>query len=152
MYAGAMMNDNDRDLCSIHSLARRLRLDENWLRIEADAGRLPCLQAGRKRLFSERAVREALARMAGAGPSLREQQERGGMMRPADVDMMFGHPVGWAEAQARAGRFPCVLDAAGAIWVSREDIDRIVATWGGIGQHPAFRRGDGNGQGQEPKP
>ncbi len=46
------------------SLARELRISRTWLADEADAGRLPCLRAGRRRLFSYEAVTRALAARA----------------------------------------------------------------------------------------
>lgn len=47
-------------------LARELRLPREWLITEADAGRLPCLRVGKKRLFNLNAVRVALAERAAA--------------------------------------------------------------------------------------
>jgi hypothetical protein len=49
---------------SLHQLARRLRLDREWLKQEALAGRLPCLPVGRKLLFELEAVKQALAERA----------------------------------------------------------------------------------------
>jgi hypothetical protein len=49
---------------SLHQLARRLRLDREWLKHEALAGRLPCLPVGRKLLFELEAVKQALAERA----------------------------------------------------------------------------------------
>jgi excisionase family DNA binding protein len=45
---------------SIRQTAARLNLPVDWLRAEADAGRLPHLRVGRRRLFNLRAVEEAL--------------------------------------------------------------------------------------------
>ncbi len=45
-------------------LGRELRLPREWLINEADAGRIPCLRVGRKRLFNPDAVRAALAERA----------------------------------------------------------------------------------------
>ncbi len=51
-------------LRNIHGLARELRLPREWLASEADAGRLPCLRIGHRRLFNVDAVRRALAERA----------------------------------------------------------------------------------------
>ena len=55
----------EHDVVSIHELATELRLPHDWLRREADAGRIPCLRVGRRRLFNISAVRKALAIRAG---------------------------------------------------------------------------------------
>jgi hypothetical protein len=52
------------DLYTLHRLATELRLPRAWLRQEALAGRLPCLSAGRKLLFSRAAVERALSERA----------------------------------------------------------------------------------------
>jgi hypothetical protein len=46
-------------------LSINLRLSEQWLRGEAEAGRIPCLKIGRKLLFNQPAVESALAERAG---------------------------------------------------------------------------------------
>jgi hypothetical protein len=48
-------------------LARATRLPAAWLRREADAGRLPCIRAGRRRMFDLAAVLKALADRQGSG-------------------------------------------------------------------------------------
>jgi hypothetical protein len=45
-------------------MARRLRVTNAWLRAEADAGRVPCLRAGKRYLFSPEAVERILAERA----------------------------------------------------------------------------------------
>ena len=45
-------------------LARRLRLPRDWLKDEADAGRLPCLRVGKRRLFNLDAVKAVLCHRA----------------------------------------------------------------------------------------
>jgi len=52
--------ENDDRLVSLRALAQSLRVPAKWLRSEAEAGRLPCLRAGRKFLFSVKAVERAL--------------------------------------------------------------------------------------------
>jgi hypothetical protein len=49
------------ELLSLSSMARRAGVTQQWLREQADAGTVPCLQAGRRYLFSLPAVLEALA-------------------------------------------------------------------------------------------
>lgn len=58
----------DSKLLTVHELAEQTGLPAAWLRREADAGRLPCIRAGRLRVFDFKAVMKALA----------ERQERGG--------------------------------------------------------------------------
>ncbi|MBK9189381.1 MAG: hypothetical protein HUU18_10945 [Phycisphaerales bacterium] len=57
----------DTKLLTLHKLAEHTGLPAAWLRREADAGRLPCIRAGRLRMFDMAAVLKALA----------ERQERG---------------------------------------------------------------------------
>jgi hypothetical protein len=45
-------------------MARRLGVTAAWLRAEADGGRVPCLRAGKRYVFSPAAVEQALARRA----------------------------------------------------------------------------------------
>jgi len=58
----------DSKLLTVHELAERTGIPAAWLRREADAGRLPCIRAGRLRVFDLEAVLKALA----------ERQKRGG--------------------------------------------------------------------------
>ena len=52
------------DLLSLSRMARRLGVTRQWLRDEADAGRIPSLKAGSRYLFNPVAVQEALAAIA----------------------------------------------------------------------------------------
>jgi excisionase family DNA binding protein len=52
------------DLLSLSRLARRLGVTQQWLRDQAEAGRIPCLKAGDRYLFNPAAVQEALAAKA----------------------------------------------------------------------------------------
>lgn len=57
-------------LCNVRMLAerlRRFRLSVSWLKAEAEAGRIPCLRAGRRLLFDADAVEAALLRRAAQG-------------------------------------------------------------------------------------
>jgi len=54
----------ETQLLNLIGLANRLRLPANWLKQEADAGRLPCLKVGRKRRFNLTAVQAVLAKRA----------------------------------------------------------------------------------------
>jgi hypothetical protein len=56
-----------RLLLPIHRLAERLKLPAAWLKEQADAGAIPFLQVGRKRLYSPDAVEAALERLAHGG-------------------------------------------------------------------------------------
>ena len=52
------------ELLPLSRMARRLGVPQQWLREQADAGRVPCLRAGTRYLFSAAAAQEALAVMA----------------------------------------------------------------------------------------
>jgi hypothetical protein len=52
------------ELLSLPRMARRLGVTQDWLRSEADAGRVPCLKAGKRYLFNAAAVAETLATKA----------------------------------------------------------------------------------------
>jgi len=49
------------DLLSLSRMARRLGVTQQWLRDQADAGKVPCLTAGTRYLFNPVAVQEKLA-------------------------------------------------------------------------------------------
>ena len=51
-------------LIPLSRVARRLRVPVGWLRDEADAGRIPCLRAGRVYLCDPLAVETALLERA----------------------------------------------------------------------------------------
>jgi len=51
----------------LSELSRETRLPAAWLRREADAGRLPCIRVGRRRMFELEAVLSALADRQGKG-------------------------------------------------------------------------------------
>jgi hypothetical protein len=61
-------------LVSLNRLAAELRLPRNWLKQEAQAGRLPCLRIGRRLLFSVPAVEQVLADRA-ANPADQKRPE-----------------------------------------------------------------------------
>jgi len=52
------------ELLSLSRLARRLGITQQWLREQADAGKIPCLKAGNRHLFNPVAVEETLASKA----------------------------------------------------------------------------------------
>jgi hypothetical protein len=54
----------DAELLTLSRAARRFNLTIRWLRAEAEAGRVPCLQAGARYLFELRALSDCLARRA----------------------------------------------------------------------------------------
>ena len=51
-------------LLRVTSMARLLGISPGWLRLEAKAGRLPCIDAGGTLLFDADAVQAALAERA----------------------------------------------------------------------------------------
>ena len=48
-------------------MARRIGVTQKWLKAEAEAGRIPCVRAERRYLFSPLAVEEKLAALASQG-------------------------------------------------------------------------------------
>lgn len=52
------------ELFSLGRMARRLGVTQQWLRDEAEAGRIPCLKAGDRYLFNPHAVEKSLAAKA----------------------------------------------------------------------------------------
>jgi len=52
------------ELLSLSRMARRLGVTQQWLRDQADAGKVPCLKAGTRYLFNTEAVQEALVEKA----------------------------------------------------------------------------------------
>lgn len=59
-------------LLSLARMSRKLGVTQQWLRDEADAGRVPHLRAGRRYLFDPSAVETALARRAAQSPEVSE--------------------------------------------------------------------------------
>lgn len=55
------MDTRHAELLQLSLMARRLRVTVGWLRAEAEAGRVPCLRAGRRFLFCPEAVERSLA-------------------------------------------------------------------------------------------
>ena len=53
------------ELLSLRRMAARLGVPQNWLREQAEAGKVPGLRAGRKWLFAPDVVRDAVRAMAG---------------------------------------------------------------------------------------
>lgn len=53
-----------QELFTLRMLARHLRVTAAWLRAEAEAGRIPCLRAGRRLLFNPEAVKRVLLKRA----------------------------------------------------------------------------------------
>jgi hypothetical protein len=54
-----------QELVTAHGLALELRpLSAAWLKAEAEAGRIPCLRAGRRLLFNVEAVKAVLLERA----------------------------------------------------------------------------------------
>lgn len=48
-------------LLTLNALSERTGLPAAWLKREADAGRLPCIRAGRRRMFDLAAVMKTMA-------------------------------------------------------------------------------------------
>ncbi len=56
------------EVLTLYPLAERLRLSADWLREQADAGRLPHIRAGNRYVFNPAAVTAALAQLAAQFP------------------------------------------------------------------------------------
>jgi hypothetical protein len=61
MINADLHQDDPPLLLPLNRMARRLRVTIAWLRSEADAGRVPCLKAGKQYLFAPDAVAKRLA-------------------------------------------------------------------------------------------
>lgn len=61
---GHMNTQPPNDIVTLDELSRRLKLSKAWLHREANAGRLPSLRAGKRRLFNPAAVSATLAARA----------------------------------------------------------------------------------------
>jgi excisionase family DNA binding protein len=68
------MNTSTPDLLSLPDLARELKLPEDWVKAEADAGRLPHLRIGKRYRFNREAVLHSLAQRAAGGEGVRHGQ------------------------------------------------------------------------------
>lgn len=62
-----MTTPHPQDIVTLDELARRLKLSKAWLHREANAGRIPSLRAGKRRLFNPAAVGASLAERAATG-------------------------------------------------------------------------------------
>jgi hypothetical protein len=54
-------------LLSLNHLSERTGLPAAWLKREADAGRIPCLRVGKKRMFDLATVLKTLSEMQAKG-------------------------------------------------------------------------------------
>jgi hypothetical protein len=57
------------EVLNLHQLAERLGIDANWIRTQAEAGKLPYLPASNRMLFNPAAVITVLASMAATFPT-----------------------------------------------------------------------------------
>ena len=58
---------------NVFGLARVLSLPHDWLRLEADAGRIPFLRIRHQRFYNPDAVRKVLAERAAIGESAQQE-------------------------------------------------------------------------------
>ena len=58
------MTNKENKFQSIGMVSKHFGVPRAWLKREADAGRLPCLRVGRRRMFAPEAVRVELERRA----------------------------------------------------------------------------------------
>lgn len=55
-----MVEEHITQLVTVRGLAKQLGLPATWLKLEAEAGRIPSLKAGRRMLFNAQAVKRVL--------------------------------------------------------------------------------------------
>lgn len=53
--------EDESNLCDLHALTEHLKLPLWWIKAEAKAGRIPCLQIGRQFLFNRASVIKELS-------------------------------------------------------------------------------------------
>jgi hypothetical protein len=58
------MDTTENKLLPLFAMARRLHVPNNWLRAEAESGRIPCLIAGQQILFNPSIVEPLLIERA----------------------------------------------------------------------------------------
>lgn len=109
------MAASPQNLVSLDSLAATLHLSRPWLRAEADAGRIPFLEVGRRRLFNVEAVRRVLAQQA-SGPDL--------LLTPDEVDSLLHWPPGEAVALAGSKTLPSIRLDTGEIAFRESSLTR----------------------------
>ena len=63
------MGNVKNNLISIGQLSRKLKLPIVWLKVQADNGVLPCINARGKLLFNLHAVKKRLSELAAKGDS-----------------------------------------------------------------------------------
>jgi hypothetical protein len=61
------MSNEQPKLLPLYAMARQLHVSNKWLRAEAEAGRIPCLQADRQILFNPSVVEPLLVERASGG-------------------------------------------------------------------------------------
>ena len=71
------MNNENANPWPLHAMARRINVPAKWLRAEAEAGRIPALNAGGALLFD---------------PELVEQIIRDRLRKAAEAKMFTGYP------------------------------------------------------------
>lgn len=69
------MKSTQSKYLSLIQTAHRLGVPTAWLKREADAGRVPCLRVGRRRMFDLDAVRAELDHRAQTATKATTQQE-----------------------------------------------------------------------------
>ncbi len=60
-------------LSNVRTVARQFGVTAAWLKSEADAGRIPCLRAGKRYLFHPKAVEAVLLRRAAGGQGVERE-------------------------------------------------------------------------------
>lgn len=87
-------------LVSLSELSERTGLPVAWLKREAEAGRVPCIRAGRRRFFDPEAVRKSLAVSVPDGHAQPRADELGAAFVLAAMKMCEA----FSEAQSAAHR------------------------------------------------
>jgi hypothetical protein len=66
------MKSNEKPI-GLVALSQELRLPAKWLKGQAEAGNIPSLLVGKKRLFNPDAVRAALSKLAAQPPAAKKK-------------------------------------------------------------------------------
>lgn len=120
--------------------SRELGLSQAWLRAEAEAGRIPSIVCGRRRLFDPDQVRRALNEPA-AEPAGRAAEGPAKHEPPLPLSAMARRlrvPQTWLRAECEAGRLPH-LKAGSSLLFDAEAVETAIRQR--LREQPAIAQG-----------
>lgn len=103
------MDTTNHTFVSLDTAALRLGLPVRWFRREVTAGRIPYVQAGRRKLFDVEAVRSALLNQADTrdGPTITgDESVNADFLNLHGLARELQLPADWLKAESGAGRIP----------------------------------------------